>query len=160
VTAERAVELLAKIAVGAFIFAVTGVLGVYWWAKVPPSRPKGLSVNAVWLWAPPVGLPAPKRGVWLSCWLEPGDGTCRCRTTDKHGRTLYEGPFRPYKQKSVSESELPISADQTQLHRLDQGVFVNDELVPLVYLKSGEVLIPEAQYEKGRKLLDASRKSQ
>jgi hypothetical protein len=148
--------MLVKFGIVLLILAVAAILGAYWWANIPPSRPRELSANAVWLWAPSVGLPAPKRGIWLACWNGSHDGKCRCKTIDKDGRTLYEGMFLPYRQeRPVSGSDLTINIEQTQQHHIDQGIFLQGELVPLVYLKNGDVLIPAAKYEDGRRSLDA-----
>jgi len=153
------VGLLGKIVLAAYavvILAVGAIVGAYWWSNVPPSRPKGLMANSVWVWAPFVGLPGPKRGVWIGCSKEGRKGPCLCQITDKDGRTEYAGPFLSYKG-SVPESDLAINAEETQAHRMEQGVFMNETLVPLVYLKNGDILIPEARYDHVKLLLDRSR---
>src|SRR5438132_9781907 len=96
---EKGIVQLAKIATAGFIFAVAVIAGAFWWSNTPPIRTKGLSPNAVWIWAPAVGLPAPKRGIWLSCWVERPAGKYQCKTIDKEGRTLYEGVFLRFKQE-------------------------------------------------------------
>jgi hypothetical protein len=43
----------------------------------------------LWLWAPYVGLPGPKRGTWLSCSVDADSGNYYCRTVDTHGNLLF-----------------------------------------------------------------------
>jgi hypothetical protein len=66
-TIEKIIELCGKTVAITIVLIVGGIGGAYWWANTPPSRPRGVPSNAVWLWAPYVGLPGPKRGIWLSC---------------------------------------------------------------------------------------------
>jgi hypothetical protein len=160
VATKNGAGVLGRIAGAAVILALAAIVGAYWWSNIPPTRPKGLAANSVWLWAPNVGLPAPKRGVWISCSLDGRGRTCHCKTTDKDGHTLYEGPFLSYKRKPASEIDLAINIEETQQHRMDRGVFIRGALVPLVYLKNGDILIPEAKYESVRRTLDGSRQLQ
>jgi hypothetical protein len=154
---QKGIVLLARICAALFVLALIAVVGAYWWSNIPPNRSPGLPADAVWLWGPAVGLPAPKRGTWLNCWIATNAGApgqFHCKTTDKSGRQLYEGVFLPYKQEGlISQSELIIDTEQMQRNR--QAVLVDGELVPIIYLKNGNILIPSAKYEDGKKLLSA-----
>jgi hypothetical protein len=133
---------------------IAGIAGAYWWANTVPSRPQGVSGNAVFLWAPYVGFPGPRRGWWLVCWE--ADGRNRCQLNGVDGSIEYEGEFVPYRRKGpVPASQLKIDPTKTREHK----VWVGDALVPLVYLDNGEILIPTSQYEEGRRLLDQLKSS-
>lgn len=124
------------------------VVAAYWWANTVPSRPTGVSANAVFLWAPYVGLPGARRGWWLGCWEEGAHNRCKLNSID--GRVEYEGDFVPYGHEGlISRSQLTIDAAKTREHKL----WVGNALVPLVYLKNGEILIPASKYEEGVHLL-------
>jgi hypothetical protein len=86
---------------------ILGLVVAYWWAGQIPSRPKGVATNAVFLWAPHVGFPGPRRGWWLSCSNHAGRN--RCKLSDVNGITEYEGEFVPYGDKS------PVPADQLKI---------------------------------------------
>jgi hypothetical protein len=103
----------------------------------------------VFLWAPNVGLPAPRRGWWLSC--SENDGHNRCKLTDVDGNTEYEGEFTPYDDKGpVPKDQLNIESEKTR----DNKVWIGSALVPLVFLQNGRVLLPASQYEESRRLLN------
>ncbi len=128
---------------------VFGVVGSYWWANTVPSRPKGVSSNAVFLWAPYVGFPGPRRGWWLACSEQLGHNRCTLSGVD--GDVEYEGEFVPYGRKAaIPRDQLSIDAIKTRDHK----VWVGEALVPLIYLQNGEVLIPASRYEEGKRLLD------
>ena len=133
-----------------FVVVAIGIWGAYRWSNTVPRRPKGVRNDAVFLWAPYVGLPAPRRGWWIACW-EASPGHPFCRLSDIDGATEYEGEFSPYRSMTgVPLNRLKIDPTKTRDHR----IWVGDALVPLVFLENGEILIPTANYEKGKRLLD------
>ncbi len=81
-----------------------GLVATYWWAGQIPSKPKGVAANAMFLWAPHLGFPGPRRGWWLSCWEEGGHN--RCMLNNVNGEAEYDGEFIPFGQKGPI---LPIS---------------------------------------------------
>src|SRR5712675_1060352 len=128
---------------------VAGICGPYWWSNTIPSRPKGVAANAVFLWAPYVGLPESRRGWWLVCWE--ADARNHCKLDGVDGSLEYEGEFVSYGHKGpVPANQLRINPTKTREHK----VWVGDALVPLVYLDNGQILIPASQYEEGKRLLD------
>jgi hypothetical protein len=130
-------------------FLITCLAGGYWWANTVPSRPRGVAFNAVFLWAPYVGLPGPKRGWWLACSEQAGH--TRCTLSGVDGNTEYEGEFVPYdRDAEISADQLRVDVIKTRDHKL----WVGEALVPLVYLDNGRVLIPADKYEEGTRLLD------
>jgi hypothetical protein len=141
------------IALAAIMFVLLGgVVVSYWWSNTVPRRPKGVSGNAVFLWAPYVGVPGPRRGWWLACWEQSGTDYCRLNRVD--GTTDFEGQFVPYHgTRPVPADQLRIDPSKTQ----ENKVWVGDALVPLVYLEGGEILIPASSYEDGKRLLDGVR---
>jgi hypothetical protein len=134
---------------------IVGLAVAYWWAGQIPSRPKGVAANAVFLWAPHVGLPGARRGWWLSCWDDAGHD--RCKLSDVHGNTEYEGEFVQYgNEGSVPADQLNIDPEKTS----DNKVWVGSALVPLVFLQNGKVLIPATKYEEGVQLLQGVKSNQ
>jgi hypothetical protein len=128
------------------------VLGAYWWSNTAPGRPKGAPSNSVFLSAPHVGLPAPRRGWWLACTNQAQHN--RCEISDIDGNLEYEGEFIPYERKeAIPADQLTIDTVKTGEHK----VWVGKALVPLVYLRNGEVLIPANKYEEGAQLLRESK---
>lgn len=128
---------------------IVGLVVAYWWAGRIPSRPKGVAANAVFLWAPHVGFPGPRRGWWLSCSEDAGHN--RCKLSDVDGNTEYEGEFVPYGDKGpVPADQLKINPEKTR----DNKVWIGSALVPLVFLQNGKVLIPASKYEEGARLLE------
>ena len=97
------------------------------------------------------------RGEWLACWESKGEN--RCRLSSKDGITEYEGAFIPYGRKG------PIAADQLLIDALKTrredryAEWTGKAWVPLVYLKSGDVLIPADYYDKGSLVLDRKRQN-
>ena len=133
-----------------FVALVVGIWGAYRWSNTVPSRPKGVRGDAVFLWAPYVGLPRPRQGWWMACW-ETDPTHARCSLSDIDGNRRYEGEFIPYSSRTgVPIHRLKIDPVKTR----DSGVFVNHVFVPLVVLEDGEILIPASAYEKGKRLLD------
>jgi hypothetical protein len=129
--------------------ALLGVVGAYWWANVPPKRPKGVSADSVFLWAGHLGLPAAKHGTWIECWTDTVNGVNKCKLTEMDGTPGYEGIFLANTGKHpVSESDLRIegepTSDVTNWVRLGglRGA-------PLVFLRNGTVLIPKDAYQDG-----------
>ncbi len=138
-------------------YAVAGIVAslivvlvlAYWWAGRIPSQPKGVATNAVFLWAPHVGFPGPRRGWWLSCSDDAGHN--RCKLSDVDGNTEYEGEFLPYGDNGpVPADQLKIDTEKTS----DNKVWIGSALVPLVFLQNGRVLIPAGKYEEGARLLE------
>jgi hypothetical protein len=126
---------------------ILGVIGAYWWANTVPSRPRGVPTTAVFLWAPYVGLPGPRRGSWLACSEKAGHNRCTLSGVD--GNIEYEGEFVPYGRKDA------IPADQLRIDPIktrEYEVWVGEALVPLVYLDNGVVLLPASNYKEATRL--------
>lgn len=141
------VKAVYAIAVGLAILLI-GLAVAYWRAGQIPNRPKDIAANAVFLWAPHLGVPGPRRGWWLSCWYDAGGD--HCRLSNVQGITEYEGEFVLDSDKgSVPSDQLIIDVDETS----DNKVWVGSALVPLVFLRNGKVLIPASRYEEGMRLL-------
>jgi hypothetical protein len=136
------------LAAGLILLSVVVFAGAYLWTSRVPSRPVVVRSDAVFLWAPPVGLPAPRRGNWLSCWEESQRVLCQLNNID--GALEYKGEFTEYRGKGpISPSELIIDSEKTR----DDKVWIGGALVPLVYLRSGDILVPAAKYDESMRLL-------
>ena len=130
------------------VVVVTGIAASYWWSNRVPSRPKNVSPDAVFLWAPYVGVPAARRGWWMGCERKPRQQTW-CTLNNIDGSLEYEGDFLPY-VPGVPLAELNIDADKTR----ENKIFVGGAFVPIVYLKNGAILIPAAKYQEGKRIMD------
>jgi hypothetical protein len=135
---------------GLFVFlvgsVVLAILGAYWWSNSPPKRPMGVSPDAVFLWAGHLGLPAPKHGTWIECWIDKTASVNRCLLTEMDGARAYSGEFVPSDGKPVvQKSGLRIVAEPTS--DTTNWVHVNQlSGAPLVFLENGTVLIPKDAY--------------
>lgn len=130
----------------ALIFVV-GIPTLYWWSGTIPGRPKTVASNAVFLWAPNLPFPGPRRGSWLSCNYDAGHDRCSLSTVD--GVHEYTGEFVTYgPQTAATDSQLGIDPKKST----KSGVWVGDVLVPLVYLRDGEILIPKDRYGDGAQI--------
>jgi hypothetical protein len=140
--------------------AVLAIAGLYWWANIPPKRPQSVSSDAVFLWAGHLGLPAAKHGTWIDCWADADNGVNRCRLTNMDGTLSYEGVFLANTGKTpLAASDLKILSEKTG-QSVDLWVRVKGQLVPLVFLRSGSVLIPKDAYQEGITKLDYLRDMQ
>jgi hypothetical protein len=132
------------------VLVIVGMASSYWWANTVPSRPRGVSREAVFLWAPYVGVPGPRRGWWIVCWKSLGEHII-CRESEIDGAAKYEGEFIPYGARSLLAPDSLI-IDPVKSREL--GVWIDHKNIPLVFLKNGEILIPAAKYEEGRRVID------
>jgi hypothetical protein len=145
---EGRLKLILAVAGLVVVFVAASVKVGYWWSNTQPRRPSEVSPDAVFLWAPYVGAPAPRRGRWLACWSVRSTEV-DCRLNDIDGALKYEGAFTSYDRKPVLPSELSIDTQKTR----DLGVWIDHTDVPLVFLSNGRVLIPAAEYQQGVRAL-------
>ncbi len=155
-TSLRKVILIIVLVLGTVAVVIAGA---YWWANVPPTRPRNVSANAVFLWAGHLGLPAPKYGTWIECWTELASGVNKCKLTEMDGTPRYQGGFLADTGKMpVPQADLKIegepTSDSTHWVRLDglRGA-------PLVFLKDGTVLVPKEGYQEGMATLEHLRQT-
>lgn len=135
------------------VVLVLGIIGAYWRSNTVPSKPKGISADAVFLWAPYVGVPGPRRGWWLYC-QQKLNGRIWCTVSEIDGATKYEGEFIPYQKGVIAASDVQ-KIDPIKSREL--GVWIDHKNVPLVFLENGEILIPASKYDEGRRLLDSEK---
>ena len=150
-TVEKVAIILGVPSTAVLLLGVT----VYWLARTTPSRPNSVTRDAVFLWAPSVGFPGglPRRGDWLSCRVAVG-GSDLCRFSTIDGATEYEGDFTPYgNDKPLPAEALQIDPEKSVRYH----VWIRGQLVPLIYLRGGEILIPAEEYVKGAELVKKSR---
>ena len=125
---ERGFIRFVKVFAALFTLAVIAIAGAYWWSNVPPSRPKSVPSTAVWLWGPNVGLPGPKRGLWLDCRRGSVREAIHCATTDKAGVVEYEGEFLLYPRPNGTTTSLEIDYVRMQHNYYDQALFIHEHL--------------------------------
>lgn len=130
---------------------VLGFIFAGWWSRQVPGRPKSVAANAVFLWAPDRPLPTAKRGSWLSCVYR--DGNDVCTLSSMKGKVIYQGSFATYHGScAVPQGRLVINTDKTGQY----GIFIGNSLVPFIYLKGGEILLPTVKYEESVHFLSDS----
>jgi len=155
--------------IGIAVLVLTALLRLnYWWANIPPKRPASVPATAGYCGGLATTFPGSKRGEWVNCWFDSEQNADRCRVTFVNGRLLYEGVYLPYqRQTPIPQGELLI--DSMTMNRAQEQVEVDAssgessepglQVVPLVYLRNGEVLIPAKAYEVGKKRLDQIREA-
>lgn len=132
---------------------VLGIVGGYWWSNTTPNRPSTVPNGAVFLRAPATGAPGPPRGQWLACWES--NGHILCSLSSKNGSTEFEGEFVPYRgEVTVPADQLKINLSKTTN---EKSIWSGNTWVPLIFLDNGEVLIPVAKYEEGKRIIDQDR---
>ena len=163
---------LAIIVVGGFVILMATLQMVtIWWYSFPPKRPSNVPAEAVFAWGLGVGLPAPKRGYWVNCWFDSKQDVDQCRVSGVNGKLIFEGVFLAYQgQSPISESDLVIDPEATNRNGEAEIVEVDAnsqessrsgfQVVPLVFLRNGNVLIPAKAYQAGKKRLDEIRARQ
>lgn len=148
---------------GIILLLIVAIKCLYWWADTPPKRPSNVPSDAIWIWALPTGLPSPKRGDRAKCWFDLKQNVNRCRVTCFNGEHDYEGTFLPYEGHApLPEIELVIDCKRTNLAQERVGLNATSlksdspgtKYIPLIYLRNGEVLIPEKGYESDLQRLD------
>lgn len=141
----------------AVALSLSGLWGfTAWWYSFPPKRPADVSPDAVFIWAPGVGLPAPKHGDWVNCWYEAKRDEDQCRQVAVPTGDEYEGAFLPYEGKGPIRARNPeVDARATTEHQA--GVWTGRQFALLVYLRNGDVLIRTAAYPAGRAQVDEDR---
>ena len=142
--AEKLVYLIAAV----LALLIAGYVAAYFWTSRVPARPSDVRADAAFLWAPAVGIPAPRRGDWIACWQE--STYIFCQLNDIDGKLEYKGEFVSYPQKRpIPPAPWRIDPEKTR----DDKVWIGEALVPLVYLQSGEIFVPVSKYEESVSLL-------
>jgi hypothetical protein len=131
------------------------LLGIgFWWSNSPPRRPHNVPRSAVFLWSGHVGLPATKHGTWLSCWLDRRQNVDMCRVNEMDGNLEYEGIYTlAAGVKTIQDRDLSIDIDPTS----DAMNWVRIDIshgAPLVFLRGGDILVPEEYRREALKRID------
>ena len=118
---------------GALVVLLIAALSTaYLLSNSEPSRPSNVAVDAVFLWAPYVGFPGPRRGWWVSCKEEKEQVMCEENEID--GSAKFGGEYELYKQKTASATvNFRIDPKKSR----ESGVFINHKYVHLIYLTNG-----------------------
>jgi hypothetical protein len=138
---------------GLAAIAFVGFLILAWWGSRPPKRPANISSKGVFLEVGVVPFKFSTHGDWLECWKDTGVNMDRCKYTDEKGAVRFEDFVLPYEGVSpVPEGELVVDAQRTKSFHYS----VTDKNIrfPLIYLKNGQILLPQSDYEWGKKIVD------
>jgi hypothetical protein len=136
-------------------------LGLGWWGSIPPKRPKNVSPNAVFIFAPALGWiwPLPKRGDWLTCWFDRDHNVDRCRMSDTDGSLEYEGVFSPSGGSgAMPDGDLQIDVKGTDTRM--QWVYFREQIMPIIHLRNGTILIAVEASEAAKQKLEWLRQHQ
>lgn len=123
--------------------------GVSWWKVQTPRRPHSVSPNALYV-PNNVRFTLHKTGYWVDCWFDEHANVDRCKLTDKNGTVTFEDVFlRCCCKRPLQQSELAFDARQSEQTWTRSP---DDRLnIPVVYLKYGEVLVPQSFYAEAKR---------
>jgi hypothetical protein len=152
-------------AAGVFVLLLLFIGFVYflWWEKQPPPRPTHLPSTAVYYRGLALPFIINKNGDWVYCWFDTTQNSDRCRVTFVDGTLLFQGVFLPYRRQTpVPRDELLIDPEMmnTAQEQVEVDASIEEStvpgmcVVPLVFLRNGEILIPEKAYTSEKKRLD------
>lgn len=144
----RRVTTIVGATVGVAIILVTTTV---WWNTRPPRRPRSVSPGAIYVEGGSVPFTLLRNGVWVECWFNGKENDDHCQTTDIKANVELDGVFVPYKDTSpVSESELRFDS-RTGSFWLETSSGIE---YPAVYLKNGQILLPQSDVENARRALE------
>ena len=146
-----------RITVFKLISIFAGILFIFlllmWWGSRIPKRPANISSRGVFLEVGVVPFKLSTHGDWLECWNDEKANLDRCRYTDEKGTVYFEDFVLPYEGISpVPEKELII--DPVRTSSFHYGVTDKDLRFPLIFLRNGEILLPQSDYEWGKQIVD------
>jgi hypothetical protein len=140
-----------------WISVVAGVLFIFslliLWGNRIPKRPANISPRGIFLEIGVVPFKFSTHGDWLDCWKDEKTNSDRCKYTDELGKVYFEDFVLPYEGISpVPDEELVI--DPVRTRSFHYGVTDKDLRFPLIILRNGEILLPQSDYEWGKKNVD------
>jgi hypothetical protein len=150
-TARLRNVLVASIAVPVTMFAA--FVALMWWGSRPPRRPADISPTGIFLERGVVPFKFSTHGDWLDCWQDSRTNMDRCKLADENGAVKFEDVFVSYENRSpVAGKDLRINSERTR--SLHMGVTGKDVSVPIVFLQNGQILLPQSEYDNGKKFVD------
>jgi len=124
------ITAVAVIIIVAYIAVVVG----FWCGNLPPRRPSAVAPEAVWALGP-----GRKYGHWILCSVTEAGPNARCKLWDESGGLDFEGDFRAARRSVLyPTARLDIDARITG----PMTVRIRNTLVPIIYLKSRQILVP------------------
>lgn len=138
---------------GALCCLFVAFIALMGWGSRVPSRPSDISSAGVFIERGVVPFKLSTHGDWLDCWQDRRTSGDHCRLTDEKGRVRFEDTFLAYEgQASVQEADLKIDPKKTG--HLFMGVTANNVPLPIIFLQNGEILLPQSEYERAKKVVD------
>jgi hypothetical protein len=140
-----------KLIAGAItIFLAAGGLFL-WWAGRPPARPMNMPANAIYIETSITPFKIGKTpGTWVGCWYDSNDRADHCRLTDENGKLKFEDIFLPDNGQTAI-SEIALTLDSQRTGHLWTGSYGKGIRVPVIYLRSGQILLPNAIFEEAKR---------
>jgi hypothetical protein len=124
-----------------------------WWGSRLPKRPANVSSKGAFLEVGIVPFKFSTHGDWLACWKDDRANMDRCKYTDEKGAVYFEDFVLPYEGVSpVPEEALVIDTERTK--NFHYGVTDKNIRFPLIFLQNGQILLPQSDYEWGKKNVD------
>jgi hypothetical protein len=138
---------------GLVVIAFVTFLIVAWHGSRLPKRPANISPKAAFLEVGIVPFKFSTHGDWLDCWKDDRANMNRCKYTDEMGAVYYEDFVLPYDGTSpVPEEALLIDSKRTRTFHY--GITDKNIRFPLIFLENGQILLPQSDYEWGKKNVD------
>lgn len=115
--------------------------GVYWLDKkvFPPTRPRFMPVNSVWIDAPALPI-SWHHGWWFGCGLSSSGAANYCRLVGADRQQVYGGEYLPCNSNSpIGEASVRLVAPPDSA---DMWLFVEENDGVIGFLADGDVLLP------------------
>ncbi|HKR84975.1 MAG TPA: hypothetical protein VJS37_12530, partial [Terriglobales bacterium] len=121
-----------------------------WWEGRLPERPSNLPKNAIYLETGVVPFKLKSTpGRWVGCWYDSSDQFDHCKVTNQNGWLEFEDVFLPNEGRAaVPESDLIFDTNRTG--RLWTGSYEEKITAPVIYLTSGQILLPRKVFDKAK----------
>lgn len=130
---------IALVIIGGPLFWMAG--GVHWLnAKVfPPTRPRFMPVNSVWIDAPHLAI-SWHHGWWFGCGLSSSGATNYCRLVAADGKQVYGGEYLPCSSSSpIGEASVRLVAPPDSA---DMWLFAEENDGVIGFLADRDLLLP------------------
>lgn len=136
-----------RVALVTVIILATGAL---WWEGRKPRRPRTVSSNALYVLPDNVPFTLHKTGYWVDCWFDEHANVDRCKLTDENGTVSFEDVFLPCIGKEpLHQSVLVFKTPETGFTWIRSPDKKTN--APVVYLKYGQVLLPQSFYAEAKR---------
>ena len=150
---ENKISTVVTSVLGGLAIGIVTFLLFMWWGSRLPQPPANISPSGVFLQVGSVPFWVSTHGDWLECWKDEKANADRCKYTGEKGVVYFEDFVLPYERISpVPEDGLIIDVRRTR--GLHYGVTEKNSRFPLIFLQNGQILLPQSDYEWGKRFVD------